>query len=124
MVALGLNPVVDKAMASWLGQGSISVLYYAHRLYVIPLVFVSSIVGNSVKQSIKTLANICPAINGIFKLSAIRCGTSLRFTAYANLGKVVKMNKGANNTKINTCFGFNVTPITIWLCTFKILQFL
>ena len=42
MVALGLNPVVDKTMASWLGQGSVSVLHYADRLYMIPLTFLGT----------------------------------------------------------------------------------
>jgi putative peptidoglycan lipid II flippase len=37
MVASGLNPVVDRTMASWLPAGSVSVLYYAHRLYLIPM---------------------------------------------------------------------------------------
>lgn len=37
LVALGLNPVVDRAMASWLSTGNISVLYYADRLYFIPV---------------------------------------------------------------------------------------
>lgn len=42
MVALGLNPILDKTMASWLGRGSVSVLYYADRLYMIPYTFFSS----------------------------------------------------------------------------------
>ncbi|MBA7693567.1 Lipid II flippase MurJ [subsurface metagenome] len=42
MVAVGLNPVVDKTMASWLGEGSVSVLHYADRLYIIPVTFISS----------------------------------------------------------------------------------
>ncbi len=42
MVALGLTPVVDKTMASWLGQGSVSVLHYADRLYVIPATFLGT----------------------------------------------------------------------------------
>jgi len=39
MVALGLNLIVDKTMASWLGKGSVSVLHYADRLYMIPVSF-------------------------------------------------------------------------------------
>ena len=42
MIAVGLNPVVDKTMASWLEKGSVSVLHYADRLYMIPLTFISS----------------------------------------------------------------------------------
>jgi putative peptidoglycan lipid II flippase len=42
MVAVGLNPVVDKTMVSWLGQGSVSVLHYADRLYIIPITFITS----------------------------------------------------------------------------------
>ena len=42
MTIIGLNPIVDKAMASWLGHGSVSVIYYADRLYMIPVVFVST----------------------------------------------------------------------------------
>ena len=37
LAALGLNPVVDQAMASWLGTGNVSILYYADRVYTIPL---------------------------------------------------------------------------------------
>jgi putative peptidoglycan lipid II flippase len=40
-VAGGFNPVVDKIMASWLGKGSVSALYYADRLYMIPLTFMT-----------------------------------------------------------------------------------
>ena len=39
MVAVGLNPIIDKIMASWLGSGSVSVLYYADRLFMIPITF-------------------------------------------------------------------------------------
>jgi len=39
MVAVALNPFVDKIMASWLGGGSVSVLHYADRLYMIPVSF-------------------------------------------------------------------------------------
>jgi len=39
MTAAGLNLIVDKTMASWLGSGSVSVLYYADRLYMIPVSF-------------------------------------------------------------------------------------
>ena len=42
MAAVGLNPIVDKTMASWLGTGSVSVLHYADRLYMIPLTFLVS----------------------------------------------------------------------------------
>jgi len=42
MLASGLNPVVDKTMASWLPVGSVSVLHYANRLFMIPVVFFSS----------------------------------------------------------------------------------
>ncbi len=42
MVAVGLNPVVDKTMASWLGAGSVSALYYADRLYMIPVTFMTT----------------------------------------------------------------------------------
>ncbi len=37
LIAFGFNPIVDQAMASWLGTGNISVLYYADRIYAIPL---------------------------------------------------------------------------------------
>lgn len=37
MVAVGLNPLIDQAMASWLGEGNVSVLSYADRLYMIPI---------------------------------------------------------------------------------------
>jgi len=40
MVAVGFNPVVDRVMASWLKEGSVSVLYYADRLYMIPVTFI------------------------------------------------------------------------------------
>ena len=39
MSAVGLNPIIDRVMASWLGEGSVSVLYYADRLYMIPVSF-------------------------------------------------------------------------------------
>lgn len=39
MVAIWSKPVIDKAMASWLGEGSVSVLSYADRLYIIPITF-------------------------------------------------------------------------------------
>ncbi len=42
MAAVGLNPFIDKIMASWLGEGSVSVLYYAERLYMIPATFIST----------------------------------------------------------------------------------
>lgn len=37
LLAMSLNPVVDRTMASWLESGSVSVLYYADRLYFIPV---------------------------------------------------------------------------------------
>lgn len=42
MAVIWANPLVDRAMASWLGEGSISVLYYSDRLFMIPvsLIFV------------------------------------------------------------------------------------
>ncbi|MDD5634182.1 MAG: lipid II flippase MurJ, partial [Candidatus Omnitrophica bacterium] len=42
MVAIGLNPVVDQTMASWLNIGSVSILQYAEKLYQIPVVFILS----------------------------------------------------------------------------------
>jgi len=39
MVAIGFNPIVDKTMASWLDKGSVSILHYADRLYMIPVTF-------------------------------------------------------------------------------------
>ena len=39
---IGLNPVIDKAMASWLDTGSVSILQYADRLYYIPVTLVYS----------------------------------------------------------------------------------
>lgn len=36
-VAVSLNPVLDKVMASWLGEGNVTVLYYAYRLYMVPV---------------------------------------------------------------------------------------
>jgi len=39
MIAVGLNPVIDKIMASWLKEGSVSLLEYADRLYSIPVTF-------------------------------------------------------------------------------------
>lgn len=42
MVAVGLNPIVDKAMTSWLGKGEVSILQYADRLYMIPVTFIST----------------------------------------------------------------------------------
>lgn len=39
VAVVGLNPFVDKTMASWLGKTSVSVLYYGERLYMIPLSF-------------------------------------------------------------------------------------
>jgi len=42
MIAVGLNPIVDKVMASWLGKGDVSVLHYADRLYLIPVTFLTT----------------------------------------------------------------------------------
>ncbi|MDP8235277.1 MAG: lipid II flippase MurJ [Candidatus Erginobacter occultus] len=42
MAALSLSPVVDKVMASWLGPGSVSIIYYADRLYMIPCIIFTS----------------------------------------------------------------------------------
>jgi putative peptidoglycan lipid II flippase len=42
MVAIGLNRFVDTIMASWLGKGSVSVLHYADRLYMIPVTFITT----------------------------------------------------------------------------------
>jgi len=42
MVGVGLNPVTDKIMASWLGAGSVSILHYADRLYMIPVTFATT----------------------------------------------------------------------------------
>lgn len=42
MAAVGLNPIIDRTMASWLGEGSISVLHYADRLYMIPVTFLAT----------------------------------------------------------------------------------
>jgi putative peptidoglycan lipid II flippase len=42
MVVLGLAPIINKTMASWLGKGNVSILEYADRLYMIPLTFLTS----------------------------------------------------------------------------------
>jgi putative peptidoglycan lipid II flippase len=42
MAAVGLNPFIDKTMATWLDKGSVSVLHYADRLYMIPVTFMAS----------------------------------------------------------------------------------
>ena len=42
MLILSFNPLVDKAMASWLAPGSISVLEYANRIYQIPIILIST----------------------------------------------------------------------------------
>ena len=42
MIGIGLKPLVDKAMASWLGEGNVSVIHYADRLYIIPVTFIIS----------------------------------------------------------------------------------
>jgi len=41
MVCLGFNPIIDRFMASWLAPGSVSMLEYAERLYIIPITFMS-----------------------------------------------------------------------------------
>jgi putative peptidoglycan lipid II flippase len=41
LVLMAVNPIIDRSIASWLGEGAISVLYYADRLYVILQVLVS-----------------------------------------------------------------------------------
>lgn len=42
LVALGLNSFVNNTMASWLTTGSVSVLYYAGRLYMVPVTFMTT----------------------------------------------------------------------------------
>jgi len=42
MAAVGLNPFVDKTMATWIGKGSVSILHYADRLYMIPVTFMTT----------------------------------------------------------------------------------
>jgi putative peptidoglycan lipid II flippase len=42
MVILGFAPIINKTMASWLGKGSVSILEYADRLYMIPVTFLTS----------------------------------------------------------------------------------
>ncbi|HEQ72552.1 MAG TPA: hypothetical protein ENN69_08690, partial [Spirochaetia bacterium] len=42
VTAMGLNPVIDKLMAATLPMGSVSVLYYAERLFLIPVTFLVS----------------------------------------------------------------------------------
>ena len=42
MIAVWSKPIIDRAMASWLGEGNVSVLYYADRLYIIPITFICS----------------------------------------------------------------------------------
>jgi len=41
MIAVGLMPIVDKTMVSWLGDGSISILHYADRLYMVFVTFLT-----------------------------------------------------------------------------------
>ncbi|NLX07650.1 MAG: hypothetical protein GXY33_21135 [Phycisphaerae bacterium] len=41
MVAVGFQPIIDKAMASWLGESQVSILHYADTLYMIPVTFVT-----------------------------------------------------------------------------------
>jgi len=42
MLAVGLNPVIDRAMASWLREGTVSILHYADRLYMVAVVLMTS----------------------------------------------------------------------------------
>lgn len=42
MIAVAFTPIINKAMASWLGPGNVSVLEYATRLYMIPVTLLSS----------------------------------------------------------------------------------
>ena len=42
MVVVALNPFVDKTMATWLETGSVSIIYYADRLFMIPMSFIVS----------------------------------------------------------------------------------
>jgi len=42
LAAVGFNPVINRAMASWLGSGSISVLEYAEKIYLIPVLLLTS----------------------------------------------------------------------------------
>jgi len=42
MIAIWSKPIIDRAMASWLGEGNVSILYYADRLYIIPITFICS----------------------------------------------------------------------------------
>ena len=42
MSVAAFTPVINKTMASWLGKGSVSILEYADRLYMIPLTFLAS----------------------------------------------------------------------------------
>lgn len=42
LTIIGLNPIIDNIMASWLDTGSVSILQYAYRIYFIPTAFVMS----------------------------------------------------------------------------------
>ncbi|MBN2532750.1 MAG: polysaccharide biosynthesis C-terminal domain-containing protein [Spirochaetales bacterium] len=42
MILVGVNPLIDKIMASYRGPGGISILYYADRMYIIPVSFLVS----------------------------------------------------------------------------------
>ncbi len=42
MSMLVFTPIINKTMASWLGEGYVSLLEYADRLYIIPITFISS----------------------------------------------------------------------------------
>ncbi len=42
MAVVGFLPIINKFFASWLQQGSISILEYADRVYIIPITFLSS----------------------------------------------------------------------------------
>lgn len=38
---IGLNPMIDKTIASWVGEGAVSILEYGYRVYLIPLLFLT-----------------------------------------------------------------------------------
>jgi len=41
-LAVGLNPLIDKAMAAGLGEGNISALYYGEKLFSVPIALLTS----------------------------------------------------------------------------------
>lgn len=41
MTLVGLNPIIDRIMASWLGEGSISLIEYADKLFYLPTTLLS-----------------------------------------------------------------------------------